>query len=291
METYFSRHSGKLALSSESLLKLRQDGYVAIHYPKAKGFDIDERDSTSLDPNDYTGASKGALRSLLEFAQHGGLVAASYRDSPSVFIGQARPGARVEIRDDVWCDDSDYPGRTAHLKVVRVEWVREISAGNRLASLAFTPQQATFCRWHKVGNGVERLAYGINEPLQLKHLAPSFQEVMCSEYLRSHQRENLPRLAMLLMPIGRTMAGVDILGTSESGEKILAQVKFDDRPNYSSELESFDPSGTARLVLFCGADSFCSRGRVVVVPQSEVFKWMTESVQGKQWLELVSQSL
>jgi hypothetical protein len=73
---------------------------------------------------------------------------------------------------------------------------------------------------------VKRMYKGRKLVNKVKSLAPSQLEVLCEEYLRVENRKmkDLPRLKMLLAPIGGSMKDVDIAGLDSNGRYIFAQV-------------------------------------------------------------------
>src|SRR5215469_17693150 len=90
------------------------------------------------------------------------------------------------------------------------------------------PRQGTIMRWKRAGSTVEN-AVERKQPIpSLGDLSPDQQETMCSEFLRSGSTEKLglSRLAHLLLPVGRTMKGIDICGITTSGHTLFAQVTY-----------------------------------------------------------------
>jgi hypothetical protein len=83
---------------------------------------------------------------------------------------------------------------------------------------------------------------------QLSDLSPSQQEILCSEFLRMPEVESrgLPRLVHLLLPPGKTMRDIDIVGTAADGKRLLAQVTFGDRADVSCSSVSFSFFATLR---------------------------------------------
>ncbi len=89
------------------------------------------------------------------------------------------------------------------------------------------PRQLTFCEW---GSGKRQfeLSYLKIKPSDLKITDFHHRqlEVLCMEYLRTFLPDEKNRLSKLMMPIGGSLANVDIVGIDVSGNEILAQVTF-----------------------------------------------------------------
>lgn len=67
-------------------------------------------------------------------------------------------------------------------------------------------------------------------PPTVQSLVPRQLEVLCDEYLR-HQK----LLSALLLPIGGTLIGIDILGLNDNGETVVAQVTHSTNSNTITE--------------------------------------------------------
>jgi hypothetical protein len=75
-------------------------------------------------------------------------------------------------------------------------------------------------------DNVQNMYNGCKLDNKVESLAPSQLEVLCEEYLRVENRKmkGLPRLKMLLAPIGGSMKDIDIAGLDSNGRYIFAQV-------------------------------------------------------------------
>ncbi len=70
---------------------------IAVHYP---GDTERNPDLKSLDPEDYSGTGKTAVRYLRDLEKDGGYVWVESRDSPGMAkVGRAKPGTPVELED------------------------------------------------------------------------------------------------------------------------------------------------------------------------------------------------
>ena len=75
--------------------------------------------------------------------------------------------------------------------------------------------------WDKYRDVVEAAYESKALPAQVRSLSDGQLEVLCFEYLR-----DTGEFAYLLLPIGRTLAHVDVLGVNSQGDRVAAQVTF-----------------------------------------------------------------
>lgn len=292
MKTYFSRNT-KIAMEDAEINSLRERHLIAIHTPfekKANENDKKKHDSESLDPDHYEGTAKGTLRRFHELAQDGGYVAAAYRGCRSLFVGKVAAGSSVQTYRSLWMAGSSHAGKIAIFRTLKMESVVEVPPDKQLLVLAMAPQRSTFTRWHKIGDKIQRLVDGEEFDVDLSTLGTTHQEVMCSEFLRHHDLPNLPRLDQLMMPVGRSMKGVDIYGLADDGKTILAQVKYDDKPSYRSDLSQYGKSGENHLILFSGVETEhpVVEGNVVVVSLRHTYDAFRSTERGSRWLDAIN---
>ena len=284
MKTYFARHSGNLDIEDQTIASLRKDHLVAIHYPWDRQSQDGDSDSISLNPDDYKSKAKGALRALVEASTDGGYVFATYRGQPKALLGRIDPGTPIELLHTRWNSDHNRP---AVLKTLRLVDCQELSVAHEARLSAFAPQQSTFTRWHGVGDQVERALLGTTPKPSLSTLTTTQQEIMCSEYLRIHDKD-MPTLQTLLMPIGRTMKDFDIVGVATDGRPLLAQVTFGDDANKLAIFLSKD-DGSSHMVYFCGEQEPRTVRNTWVIPLSDVYNAFASSPEGKAWLKVLQE--
>ena len=152
------------------------------------------------------------------------------------------------------------------------------------------PRQGTIMRWKRAGSTVEN-AVERKQPIpSLGDLSPDQQETMCSEFLRSGSTEKLglSRLAHLLLPVGRTMKGLDICGITTSGHTLFAQVTYrgiEDCQEKIDKLLAYRDSGRSILVLFCNCKEPKQTQGIQVVPLQIVYKTFAATPTGKLWIK------
>jgi hypothetical protein len=124
-------------------------------------------------------------------------------------------------------------------------------------------------------------------------MLPYEQETMCAEFLRMPEAERLglPRLVHLLMPVGRTMKDVDIVGLGSDEQKIVCQVTFSDLELSSEKLAALRKYDCGhQLIYFCNAKEATDDGHIRVVPLTDVFNEFTATATGKKWMATLKPS-
>ena len=299
MTTYFARHGSKLNIDEATYQKLWDEHLVAIHYPTDRT-GPQNADSESTDPADYNGTSGGVLRRLRSLARNGGYVCGVYKGHSGCVVGYVEPGSEVVLVRGARGSKEDAEGREAVLKAVRLSRARHLGPAESAALLSARPRQGTFCAWHKAGQMVHDLVEGGAWLTSAERLTPTLQEVLCSELLRLPVAEahGLPRMESSLVPVGRTLKDVDVLGLSPEGQFVAAQVtnyeaNSDQAQSKLSKLAAYGSSnGGDRpwLVLFCQADAPEERDGVLVFPLERAFELFTASAEGQRWVRAVSQT-
>ena len=223
VETFFIRHTEKLDIDQETRDRLWRERLVAVHYPHDSTGPGDT-DSESLDPEDYTDrSSKSAIRYINELAKSGGYVCAEYFGHDCVLVGKVPPGSHVQLFRGRWGGLNGLDGREAVLKTVKLSQVIEVQPGTCAPIMVARPRQGTIMHWHKAKDAIKHLVEGISHKITLADFSTDLQEVICSEYLRQEQLPpGTPALSKLLLPIGRTMKDLDLLGLSSDCKRICA---------------------------------------------------------------------
>lgn len=288
LRTFFVRHTRKLDIDQATRDWLWKNGHIAVHYPFDDKGDSNQ-DSESLNPEDYSGRAKSAIWYINTLASSGGYVCADYFGHADVLVGKVQPRSKVEIHRGKWGDLIGMPGREAVLKTVKLSCIQEISPASCAPIMAARPRQGTIMYWHKAGSAIQRIVERESHEIALADLSPDHQEVLCSEYLRQEYLPlSLPRLSKLLLPIGRTMKDLDILGLSCDGERICAQVTFSPLSSIEGKMKKLlEYSGERTvLIMFCDDDARSEVNGVHIVPLRMVFDWMQNSSWVNDWTKL-----
>jgi hypothetical protein len=100
----------------------------------------------------------------------------------------------------------------------------------------------------------------------------------------------LPRLRCLLLPAGRTLRDIDIVGLAEDGKRIFAQVTFHPRAGADCEwklakLRAYGASGGSHLILFCECDNVTQDAGIHVFPVQKVFELLSKFDWGRALLK------
>lgn len=82
MRSYFARHTERLLIRDEDLVRFWEENKITVHYP---GDTEREPDLKSLEPGDYSGTGKTAVRYLRDLERDGCYVGADEFDGYVVF--------------------------------------------------------------------------------------------------------------------------------------------------------------------------------------------------------------
>ncbi|MFC2173767.1 hypothetical protein ACFLU6_14240 [Acidobacteriota bacterium] len=284
MYTFYARH--RMDISQETYDLLWNSRYVAIHYPQSKHSTGGE-DTTSIDPDDYKGTPKQALKALLELGEDGGYVCAEYSGVNSCLLGKVNPKTGVELLRGKW---DTYPDKTAILKAVKMAFAQEVPPSDYAVIMAGRPRQGTLQHWWNAGRAIECIVDGREPQRNVASLHPSQQEVLCSEYLLSDLplRVGVPQLAHHLLPVGRCLRDLDILGITSSGDRLFAQVtykSFEKATQKLNALKLYGQSSSDVLVMFCRNDGVKNIDGIYIVSIDFVFDKFCSAPTGKLWLE------
>jgi hypothetical protein len=287
VNTYFARHTENLTIDDESRLALFNAQRIAIHYPCLSDDSLGDDDNASLLEVDYPPNGRRALRALKRLAYEGGYVCAEHFQQTKVQIGWIAPESSIELVNATWHPLSLCPKRRAVLKTLALKKVRILSAIDSAVVLAGRPRMGTLQRWEACGSRIEHLVEGTHSQLSLSDLLSYEQETMCAEFLRTTEAETmgLPRLANLLVPIGRTMKDVDILGIASDGEKIACQVTFSTLGAAGSKVNALKPYVSKhRPICFCNETDNSLVDGAHIVSMQRVFDIFTSTASGIRWL-------
>lgn len=295
MHTFYARLTSKPNIDGELRRRIWDERRVAIHYPftadEMKGVDWSDpetwpvADTRSLDPTDYDRSGKRAVKALLRLRHEGGYVCAEYAGRSECLVGYVAPETPIEFIKGRWRDVE----RDALLKSLPLKRVRVIPRHQQPVLLAGRPQQGTICRWKKAGSLVEDLVERHDPQAHVQNLSPSLQETLCAEYLRTDAavKEGLPRLESLVLPVGRTLRGVDFVGVAADGRRIIAQVtnySFAASQRKAKVLAEYAGEGVVPL-LFCDLDEPRREGAIEVYPLGHAFERFAETERGQRWLD------
>jgi len=290
MDTYYIRHTEKLDINDVTWQRLWNERRIAIHFPHGLDGELPRRDNASLDLSDYH-PQKGrpAMRAMTELAKTGGYVCAEYFGHPQCLLGYVRAASKVDLIEGGWGSENGYEGRKAILKSLRLQRARTVNPCDSAAILLSRPRQGTIMRWRAARNTIENIVEGRRVGASLDQLSDGQQEIMCSEFLRSARARqfDLPNLAHLVVPVGRTMRDIDICGMDGRGNLIFAQVSYLQFENCTEKLNSLGQYGGKgnTLVLFCNCGEPTQVQGVRVIPLSVVYDSFASTPTGKSWIE------
>lgn len=134
-----------------------------------------------------------------------------------MLVGRIEAGSKVTAR--IFQDPGS--GKSFIYKVVALKAAVEVLYADYPLLAGIRPRQATITGWPSAGQVLEAAMSGTALPREPNSLHPSQLEVLCYEWLRSTQL-----LERLIMPIGRGLIDIDILGINGNGGRIIAQVTY-----------------------------------------------------------------
>jgi hypothetical protein len=226
----------------EDAKELFEKRLIAFHY----------EDVRSWDPNEYSSmAAKKTIKHFEKLDKDGDWVIADYspilctdkdrnvskeNDGKTILVGKVEQNSRDYYESTGLCTKEKAKEHdNERLKDKHIYKTLRLKKPTPLSVLSYTLFQLPFprgtispLRMISVDNVKRMCNRGNRGKLlnEVKSLAPSQLEVLCEEYLRVENRKmkDLPRLKMLLAPIGGSMKDIDIAGLDSNGRYIFAQV-------------------------------------------------------------------
>lgn len=159
--------------------------------------------------------------------------------------------------------------------------MKEVPPYEAMSLRAVSPPHVTISPWKACNPRLPALIRG--EPLEhvWSELTPTLQEVACAEFLRLHGNPRYPKLAFLLLPVGRTLKDIDIYGVDLQEREIFAQVTYRSKGDRSSlrKVEALKKYGRPdnHLVYICRCPESEYEDGVLYVPVEEVLDWIEEN--------------
>jgi hypothetical protein len=259
VQAVFVRHN--FSGTSRILEDLWNDRRIAVHYDE----------SWSTDPEDYVPAGKRALKKLWNCCEAGAVVGAAYRTirPSSMLVGEVEAGSSVEA---LRYSDSD-DGQAFIYKTVQLKKAREVLFRDYPLLAGIQPRMTTITGWPSARAYLMAILERTELPQQVSSLHPSQLEVLCYEYMRWRGD-----IGALLLPIGRNMLDVDIVGVGPNGTT-LGQVTHSTEPKAILDklrrLESYgDPDG--RLLFFGPASAEAGPSSVEFISIEQAFQSLRE---------------
>jgi hypothetical protein len=279
-----------MAIDENTINRLLNENRIAIHYPERPDGITGDSDSKSLNPNDYHRAAKGAIRALVELARDGGYVCAEYHGYTKVKIGKVSPETIIDLFEGQWAPENENAPRDAILKSIRLSEVKEIHPEDYATIWVGRPRQGTLQRWSNAGTVIEQLVEHGGLPISPKSLSPTQQEVLCSEFLRTEIAASmgLPLVNSLLLPVGRTMKDIDILGITSKGNRVFAQVTFSSfeaaGPKFQ-KLKKYNCDSGNHCIFFCSTSKMEIVNGIILFPLHQVFELFRNIPTGEIWIK------
>lgn len=285
VQTYFIRHTSKLNISDLTRQRLWNESRIAIHYPHDGEGNLQDFDNASLDSDDYYGIAKNVMMRFHLLGREGGYVCAQYYGHSELLLGVIAPKSKMTLIHGAWgsCE------RPAVLKTLQLVDTKLLQPEDHAVIASSRPQQGTFSRWHAVGDGIAALIANRKVPLSWESLSPQRQEVGCSEFLRLPEALNfgLPQLQSLILPVGRTLKDIDLVGIASDGKRIFAQVTYSNISDVAwkiKRLHQFVSSKKSHVILFCQCDAHSIEAGIHIFPVQQVFRTLNRHAWGRKFL-------
>lgn len=290
MNTYFIRHTESLDIDDKTRDRLFEERRIAVHFPWTKTNPTgSERDSTSLNPNDYETSGKKALNALIELAKGGGYVCSQYFRHNDYVVGKVLPNSKIDIFRGIWGNLYDRSGKPAILKSLRLTMSRTVQPYAYAQIHIGRPRQGTIMRWRNCGDVIAKLVEGKEIVFSNDELDPLDQEIICQEFLRlNNAKFGLPRLVSLLGFPGRSMKDIDILGISEDKKRIFAQVTHSREGEIEWKKDQLRKYANpeSHLILFCNCPDKTADEEMTVFPIKIALDSFLDSRAGKYYKDL-----
>jgi len=259
VQAAFIRHNFRC--TPRILEDLWRDRRIAVHY----------EESWSTNPQDYYTSGRRALRKLWDCCESGAVVGAVFRTirPSSMLVGEVEVGSTVEAKQ--YSDVA--AGESFIYKTVRLANAREVLYRDYPLLAGIQPRMTTITGWPSAQPYLMAVLGHTKVPQQVSSLHPSQLEVLCYEYMRWRGD-----IEVLLLPIGRNMLDVDIVGIGPSGTT-LAQVTHTTEPKaISDKVRRLNSYGAAdgRLLFFGPASAESVPSSVEFVSIEEVFQALQE---------------
>jgi hypothetical protein len=216
----------------DTLQRMWDDRVVALDYEAIP----------SADPEKYNKSGKRSIKLLNDCAQHGALVGADYRHlyNDKILVGEIEENSKIQIKE--------YSGYKFY-KVVYMKNAKEVSYLDYPILLSLQPRGAAISRWPSAYKILDAVINDRPMPWEVFSLDLNQLEVICYEFLKEQKL-----IEHLLLPIGRTLRDIDIIGVNRNGCKVLAQVTFSRSTseiwNKAERLISYNKNGEI-LYFFC----------------------------------------
>lgn len=205
MKAIYIRHN--CSSTNTILQELWDRRLVALHY----------HDDFSTNPDDYSQQGQKALSKMWSYCESGAIVGADFRKltTSKMLVGEIAPGS--EIKGEQFVDPVTQ--ESFIYKVVQLTNSKEIDYVDFPLLIGVQPRLQALTPWPSGQQVLESAMYGIPIPLDPANLHPSLLEVLCYEWMKTKGL-----IDRLVLPIGRGMIDVDVVGLDRDGNRVIAQV-------------------------------------------------------------------
>jgi hypothetical protein len=139
MNTFYARHTWRMDVDKATRESIFAKGLIAVHYPHHRDGSLRGEDLRSKNPDDHNASGRRALKAFNSLASCGGYILAEYYAQDKVLIGYVKPETEIQFLEGKWGDLYKLSGRTAILKTLQMDRVKEIFTADATALLAARP--------------------------------------------------------------------------------------------------------------------------------------------------------
>lgn len=272
LDVVFFRHKFSGTRPREDVRKLWEDQKVGLHWAENR----------STDPSDYErSTAQDEIERLNKYGEKGVIVAAYYGNDYDIHPDKMQIGVVPPETEPA----GEKVGKSI-FKTLSMDQDTTVTASFQDYPVlsAVRPRGHSLCRWRAAEDQVRAIIKQGQLPEKVGSLSTEQLEVACNEFLRVQFEGYFP-----ILPIGRTLPDVDIMGGTEQ-ERILAQVTQEsDQGKLESKIEKISKyaDDNTRLILFGAADTEPSEHNGIdYITVENVFETLhSDESQGRQMLD------
>ncbi len=206
------------------------------------------------------------MRRLWDYCTSGALVGAVYPrrgKEKKMLVGELEAGTQVTA-----CKFSD-GDQSFIYKTAQLKKAKEIAYTDYPLLAAVQPPNVAISNWNSVSEYLGAIVRDEDLPWCVNSLAPGQLEVLCYEFLCASNR-----IASLLLPIGRNLIDIDIIGIDSSGQQIYAQVTASKKPGVIQR-KATQLEGYPNAILFAPEEAGKAVKSVEFISIQDVFVQMS----------------
>ncbi len=289
---YFVRHnfsSENLDNQREVRVILKKEECIAIHFNEDEPLDEKwEVESEKTTDSKF----KKAAKVYSQIKNSGGYVLAQYDGSSGeIYIG------KVNSQSPIFYLPALTKKNLKGYKCLKIENLKPFKLSKYPILFAIRPIQQTLARMGDIGTEIVKQIYETGKLKQeLKFLTPQFQELIVQEWLRSEYAKDL-QIKYQLILTGKDYPSVDIIGRTNNGETLFAQVTYHSESSnkkkfeYFQELAKKDKNPNNLYVMFSNQKVDLQNGEVIFKKLDAIFSELKTDEIYKMFLKNIFEGI